>query len=126
MGQNYDKPIKASYDRQKKKKRKLHGGVYEYLEDERSEGRAVTNISLQEKAREVAASMSLVGFAASPMWLWRRKRRWNIGRRQATNCSQKVPADYKEQLAHFERVVVRVRELYTLSHIANMDQTMVP
>ncbi len=95
--QSYDKLVQALYGRMKKK-RKLHCGaavashnldigVFEYLEDERSEGRAVSNRDLQEKARELADSMGLVGFTASRMWLWRWKKRWNVGRRRSTNCS---------------------------------------
>ena len=47
--------------------------------------------------------------------------------RRGTNTSQRVPADYQEQLAHFRHTIIRARELYNhaLSHIANMDQTMV-
>ena len=120
-----------------KKKRKIHKGgsifsqqvdceVFAFLEQERSEGRAVLNNDLSQKAVQVAEHLGLQGFLASKMWLQRWKRRWNVGYRRGTNTSQKVPDDYKDQLTHFRRSIIRYRELHTYrkSDIANMDQTM--
>lgn len=120
-----------------KKKRKLHGGapifsahvdseIFDYLELQRSEGMAVLNKDLREKALEVAESIGLHGFLASAMWLRGWKKRWNVGYRRRTNVSQKVPDDYTEHLTHFRRAIFRYRELhdYRISDIANMDQTM--
>ena len=76
----------------------LDVAVFEYLEEECSEGRCVRNCDLQEKACDVAASLNLPNFKVSPQWMARWKRRWNVGRRRGTNTSQKVPTDYEEQL----------------------------
>ena len=74
--------------------------VFAFLEQERSEGRAVLNNDLSQKAVQVAEHLGLRGFLASKMWLQRWKRRWNVGYRRGTNTSQKVPDDYKDQLTH--------------------------
>lgn len=123
---------------QDKKHRKLHQGVeltsleldvavFEYLQEERSEGRVVRNKDLKSKALDIAQGLGLGMFKASNSWLWRWRQRWNMGMRRGTNTSQRVPALYQEQLAHFRHKIIRARELHNhaLSHIANMDQTMV-
>ena len=99
--------------------------MFEFLE-ERSEGRCVRNCDLREKALEVAASLNLPNFKASPQWMAGWKRRWNVGRRRGTNTSQRVPADYKEQLLHFRRSCLRFRVSSGMdsSSVWNMDQTM--
>ena len=120
-----------------KKKKNIHKGgsifsqqvdceVFAFLEQERSEGRAVLNNDLSQKAVEVAEHLGSRGFLASKMWLQRWKRRWNVGYSRGTNTSQKVPDDYKDQLAHFRRSIIRYRELHTYrkSDITNLDQTM--
>jgi transposase-like protein len=134
---SYDKILEAHFGKGKKS-RKLHPGaevisleldvaVFEYLEEERSEGRIVRNKDLKAKALVIAQGLGLGAFKASSNWLWRWKRRWDVGMRRSTNCSQRVPADYQEQLAHFRRTIVRYREVnsYALSNIVNMYQTMV-
>lgn len=134
--EKYDSLIDARVG-DKKKKRKLHSGgeifspqvdaeVFAFLELERSNGRVVLNKDLTQKAKEVAEHLGLQGFSASPMWLARWKKRWNVGIRRGTNTSQKIPADYRDQLLHFRRSIVRYRELhkYRTSEIGNMDQTM--
>ena len=57
----------------------LDVAVFQYLE-ECSEGRCVRNCDLQEKARDVAASLNLPTFKASPQWMAKWKSRWNVGR----------------------------------------------
>ena len=68
--------------------------MFEFLEEERSEGRCVRNCDLREKALEVAASLNLPNFKASPQWMAIRKRRWNVGRPRGTNTSQRVKSSY--------------------------------
>ena len=72
----------------------LDVAVFQFLEEERSEGRYVRNCDLQQKAMEMAAGLNLPSFKASNMWLSRWKKRWNVGRRRGTNTSQREPADY--------------------------------
>ncbi|KAL8566227.1 hypothetical protein ACOMHN_063117 [Nucella lapillus] len=102
-------------------------GVLRYLEDERSEGRVVRNKDLKRKAMELAGAFNVVGFSASDMWLSRWKQRHFVSCRQGTSSSQKVPADFEDQLLEFRRNVLRIRHRhgYPLSNIMNMDQTMV-
>ena len=74
---------------QEKKKRKLHRGpairseevdlgVLEFLDQERTEGRVVRNKDLKRKALQIAGGLQLDGFAASPMWLKRLKKRHGV------------------------------------------------
>ena len=121
-----------------KKKKKLHEGdnpksphvdnaVFEFLLEERDEGRCVSNDMLMEKAQECAAQQNIEGFKASAGWLRRWKKRYSVGIRRGTNDSQKVPEDYLEHLLAFRRSIIHLRERhdYTLNNICNMDQTMV-
>ena len=73
---------------------------------------------------EVAQRLHLQGFSASVIWLHRWKKRRKVGYRRGTNVSQKVPADYQDQLKHFRRAIVRYQELHTyrMNGIGNMVQ----
>ena len=75
--------------------------VLEFLEEERSSGRPVSNQTLMSHASQLAGGYGIEGFAASRGWLWRFKRRNHIGYRCGTNSAQKVPADYLHQLQCF-------------------------
>ncbi|KAL8573041.1 hypothetical protein ACOMHN_010471 [Nucella lapillus] len=76
---------------------------------------------------ELAGAFNVVGFSASDMWLSRWKQRHFVSCRQGTSSSQKVPADFEDQLLEFQQNVLRLRHHhgYPLSNIMNMDQTMV-
>ncbi|KAL8625059.1 hypothetical protein ACOMHN_012068 [Nucella lapillus] len=130
--------LEQQYGKKRRKKRKLwkepavrsehvDQGVLRYLEDERSEGRVVRNKDLKRKAMELAGAFNVVGFSASDMWLSRWKQRHFVSCRQGTNSSQKVPADFEDQLLEFRRNVLRLRHRhgYPLSNIMNIDQMMV-
>ena len=121
-----------------KRKLKLHPGrtvksgelevrLFEFLQEERSEGRVVRNKDLQRKAREIGSGLNLQDFDASNMWLQRWKKRHHVSSRLCTSSNQKVPADFEEQLLHFRRNILRLchRHMYALGQMLNMDQTMV-
>ncbi len=72
----------------------------------RSNGLAVCNKVLLRKG------LRLQGFKCTAGWLQRWKGRYNVG---GTNVSQKVPADYADQILEVRKAP---------SHIYNMDQTM--
>ncbi|KAL8569145.1 hypothetical protein ACOMHN_020272 [Nucella lapillus] len=74
---------------------------------------------------ELAGAQQLQGFRASPMWVKRWKQRHGVSTRQ-TCTNQRVPADFEDQLLAFRWSVLRLRlrNLYPLIHILNMDQTM--
>ena len=119
-----------------KKTRKLHDGpeplsaemdmIFEYLCDLREEGKPVSNLMLQDKARTIARQLQLANFSASNGWLTIWKKRMGVGIRRGTNDSQKVPDDYCDQLMAFRRRIIHLRQdnWYPLRHIVNMDQTM--
>lgn len=105
----------------------LDDALMDFLETERSAGRAVSNRLLQEHARQLAAQMGLGNFQASCQYIARWKKRYNVFMRVGTNESQKLPADYAEAIAVFRKAVMTLRQEhdYTDYNIANMDQTMV-
>ena len=82
---SYYKLLEAHIGKGKKKRKLLQGAdvlspeleivLFEFLENETSEGRAVRNKDLCEKALEVAGTLGLESFKASNHWLWRWKRR---------------------------------------------------
>ena len=105
----------------KAKRRKLCSGrtplspeldqrLLEFLKEERSAGRPLSNACLQAKAAEIGSGLRLCGFKSSPGWLWRWKRRNGVGMWCGTNSAQKVPADYADQLHHFRNSVIAVRK----------------
>ena len=102
------------------KKRRLGGGrcplskeldekVFEFLEEHRSNGLAVSNIS-----SEIAGGLRLQGFKCTSGWLHRWKGRYNVGYRRGTNVSQKVPADYADQILQVRKDIISLRT--RLSH----------
>ena len=80
------------------------------LEEERSEGRPVSNTALPVKALQIAGGLKLDDLHASVGWLWRRKRWNNVGIRAGTNTSQKVPADYADLLHIFCKAIITLRK----------------
>ena len=92
--------LKANECGAKKKRRRLYSGgrrplstdldqkVFQFLEEERSEGRVVTNDMLRTKAVQIAGGLSIQGFKGSNGWLWRWKKRYEVGMRAGTNSAQ--------------------------------------
>ena len=91
--------LKANECGAKKKRRRLYSGgrrplstdldqkVFQFLEEERSEGRVVTNDMLRTKAVQIAGGLSIQGFKGSNGWLWRWKKRYGVGMRAGTKNS---------------------------------------
>ena len=101
--------------------------VFEFLEEERSEGRPVSNELLRRRALQIAGGMQLEDtFTASAGWIARWKSRFGVGIRCGTNSSQFVPANYADKLMTFRKVVISIRKNKNISpsNIINMDQTM--
>ncbi len=126
--------LKSNCVGSKAKRRKIGGGrrplstdlelnLFQYLEEERAQRRVVTNIDLSRKAIRIAEGLALQNFKASPGWLLNWKRRHSVGIRCGTNSSQKVPADFAEQI---QVSIIRLRKAKDIqpSQIINMDQTM--
>ena len=74
---------------ERKKARKMHDRceplsvqlddrVYDFLQERRNFGLAVSNVALIDEAKRVAAELNIVGFKASNGWLVRWKQRFNI------------------------------------------------
>ena len=100
--------------------------MFQYLEEERAEGRVVTNSDLTRKALQIALGLGLTSFKASPGWLLRWKRRHSVGLRFGTNSSQLVPTDYAELIQELQASIIGIQKAKDIlpSHIINMDQTM--
>ncbi|KAM7297491.1 uncharacterized protein ISCGN_022642 [Ixodes scapularis] len=105
----------------------IDDALMDFLETERSAGRAVSNRLLQEHARKLAEQMGLGNFQASCQYIANWKKRFNVSMRVGTNESQKLPADYVEAITVFRKAVstLRLEHNYSDYNIANMDQTMV-
>ncbi|KAH6925308.1 hypothetical protein HPB50_003399 [Hyalomma asiaticum] len=101
--------------------------LFEFLERERSAGRAVSNRLLSEEAVKIAHSLQLGNFAASSQYIKRWKQRFGVTMRQSTNESQKTPDDFSEAAKASRSAVnsLRAHHDYTPYNICNMDQTMV-
>ncbi|KAH6937940.1 hypothetical protein HPB50_005452 [Hyalomma asiaticum] len=134
---NFNNLLQQNY-RKAKLRRKLSNGVpvfsehvddalFEFLERERSAGRAVSNRLLSEEAVKIANSMQLGNFVASSHYVNRWKQRFGVATRRTTNESQKTPEEFSEAASAFRSSAnsLRRRHGYTLYNIANMDQTMV-
>ena len=100
--------------------------VFNFLEEERSQGRPVSNQLLHGTAMQIAGGLELPDFRASPGWLNGWKRRYSVGFRRFTNTSQKVPKDYADKLQQFRKSIIAIRKAKDIppSRIINMDQTM--
>ena len=100
--------------------------VFQYLEEERAQGRVVTNGNLTQRAIQISLGLGLVGFKASRGWLFNWKRRHSVGLRCGTNSSQRVPAEYANKIQQLRAPVIKIRKAKDIppSRIINMDQTM--
>ncbi|XP_075739906.1 uncharacterized protein LOC142785329, partial [Rhipicephalus microplus] len=105
----------------------VDNALFEFLEQERRAGRAVSNRLLSEEAVKIAQSLQLGNFAASSQYIKRWKQRFGVTMHQSTNESQKTPDDYSEAAKAFRSAANSLRAChdYTPHNICNMDQTMV-
>lgn len=99
--------------------------LFEFFEHKRGAGRAVTNRLLSEEAVKMA--MELGKFIASSHYMNRRKQRFGVAMRRATNESQKTQEEFPEAISAFRTSAnsLQWRNDNTLYKIANMNQTMV-
>ena len=100
--------------------------VFEFLEDERSEGRPVSNQLLKTKAFQIAGGLRIEDFKASCGWLSRWKQQYNVGVRAGTNSVHRLPVDYADQLHTFRKSVITIHKAESIgpADIINMDQIM--
>ena len=100
--------------------------VCEFLEEERTGGRPVSNQLLKTKAIQIAGGLNIAGFRASCGWLRRWKQQYNVGVRAGMNNAQKIPADYADLLYSFRKSVITIRKAENIgpADIVNMDHTM--
>jgi transposase-like protein len=121
-----------------RKRQKLHPGrnantqeidkkLVDFLMEKRSQGLAVSDTSLIEKAGDFAAELGMPNFTASRGYLYRWKKRNHIVIRRKTNESQKVPADFADCIREFRAEIRQATDNLGIpkQHIFNMDQTMV-
>ena len=106
-----------------KKARKMHDGLeplsvqlddlmFDFLQERRNFGLAVSNVALIDEAKRVAAELNIVGFKASNGWLVRWKQLFNVGLRRKTNESQALPEHYQDDLLRFCQQIIRLRETH--------------
>ena len=105
----------------------LDDRVFEFLQERRRFGLAMSNVALKDEARRVAVELDLREFKGSEGWLTNWKRRFNIGLRRKTNESQALPENCQDVLLGFRRHIIHLREKYeySLYNVTNMDETIV-
>ena len=83
----------------------------------------MNGMMLRVKAKELSTDPE---FKASLEWYSNWKRRHSISMRTKTTLAQRLPADMEDKIVTFHRVVVRARRRceYPLSHMINMDETL--
>ena len=79
----------------------LDDQVYDFLQERRNFGLAVSNVALIDEAKRVTAELNIIGFKASNGWLVGWKQRFNVGLRRKTNESQALPEHYQDDLLGF-------------------------
>ena len=108
----YEEPKRHEATPKGKKARKMHDErerlsvqlddrVYDFLQERRNFGLAVSNVALIDEAKRVAAELNTVGFKASNGWLARWKQHFNVGLRRKTNESQALLEHYQDDLLEF-------------------------
>ena len=108
----YEELNRHEATRKGKKARKMYDGcealsvqlddqVFDFLQERRKFGLAVSNVALIDEAKRVAAELNIVGFKASNGWLVRWKQRFNVGLGRKTNESQALPEYYQDDLLGF-------------------------
>ena len=86
--------------------------MYDFLQERRNFGLAVSNVALIDEAKRVAAELNIVGFKTSNGWLVRWKQRFNVGLRHKTNESQALPEHYHDDLLGFRPQIIRLSETH--------------
>ena len=67
------------HDRREPLSVQLDDRVYDFLQERRNFGLAVSNLALIDEAKRVAAELNIVGCKASNGWLVRWKQHFNVG-----------------------------------------------
>ena len=100
--------------------------MFEFLEDETSEGRLILNQVLRTKAIQIIGGLKTEGFKASCGWLSQWNQRYNVGMNVGTHNAQSVPSGYADLLHTFQKsiIVIQKAEKIGPEDITNMDQTM--
>ena len=65
----------------------LDDRLYDFLQERRKFGLAVSNVALIHEAKRVAAEINIIGFKASNQWLVRWKQHFNVELRRKTRVS---------------------------------------
>ena len=100
--------------------------LFEFLEEERSEGRQVSNEMLRLRTLHIADRLQIERTSTSAGWIARSKECFGVGIQCGTNSSQYVPANYADKLMTFRKAFISIRKTKSISqrNIINVDQTM--
>lgn len=102
--------------------------LFHFLLDERALGHAVSNISLKQKALQLAAQMgeNMANFQASDGFIRKWKSRFSIVRRRRTNLAHNFPHELQNKMREFRQNIRDARLACAIDseNIVNMDQTM--
>ena len=99
------KKARKMHDRCEQLSVQLDDRVFDFLQERRNFGLAVSNVALIDEAKRVAAELNIVGFKASNRWLVRGKQCFNVGLWRKMNESQALLDRYQDDLLGFSSCV---------------------
>ncbi|TWW73688.1 hypothetical protein D4764_15G0010840 [Takifugu flavidus] len=111
---------KLSFRGNKARRPGLEDRVEQLVVEQRTTGRAVSTVTIQQKAKAIAEEMDIEDFQRGPSWCFRFMRRRHLSIRARTTVAQRLPADYQERAAIF-RTYCR-NKITAPNHITNMDE----
>ncbi|KAL6468461.1 hypothetical protein MHYP_G00219850, partial [Metynnis hypsauchen] len=102
----------------------LEDQLEQWISEQRTAGRSVSTVTIRLKATTIAQEMKLEKFTGGPSWCFRFMKRRHLSIRARTTVAQRLPADYKEQLAIFRAYCSKriTEKKIQPSHIINMDE----
>ncbi|TWW61089.1 hypothetical protein D4764_05G0011790 [Takifugu flavidus] len=92
---------KLSFRGNKARWPELEDQVEQLVVEQRTTGRGVSTVTIQQKAKAIAEEMDIEHFQGGPSWCFRLIRRWHLSICTRTTVAQRLPADYQERVAIF-------------------------
>lgn len=84
----------------------LEDKLEDFVLEQRAACRAVSTVQIRLKAVEMAKTLNIDNFAATPSWCFRFMKRKSLSIRQRTTLAQQLPADHQEKIESFRAFVM--------------------
>ena len=99
--------------------------IKKWIIQQRANGRQVSTVMIQFKAKKMANQKKITNFKGSNHWCNRFMRRHRLSVRATTSVGQKLPIDRKEKMASFKLFVDNEKSGIEYQQIGNMDEVLV-